>query len=59
MDNNGDEIQNYEILNFGVAGYSALQELYVFEEDALKFEPDAVFFCSPSIGRNNFGAQFS
>ncbi len=33
----------YEVLNFGVAGYSLLQQLSLLEERAVTFEPDAVF----------------
>lgn len=36
----------YEVLNFAVAGHSALQELYVFENTALQFQPDALFYFS-------------
>ena len=43
-DNNDSRYAHYEILNFGVAGYSALQELLVLENKALSFEPNAVFF---------------
>ncbi|HUF40027.1 MAG TPA: hypothetical protein VMN57_16000 [Anaerolineales bacterium] len=34
----------YEILNFAVAGHSALQQLYVYEFRALDFQPDALFY---------------
>jgi hypothetical protein len=43
------DYDKYEILNFGVAGHSALQELYVFEEDALKFQPNAVFYVAHQL----------
>jgi hypothetical protein len=36
------EVQKYEILNFGVAGYSVLQHLTLLEEKVLSFSPDAV-----------------
>jgi hypothetical protein len=36
--------ETYEILNFGVASYSPLQELRLFETKVLSFEPDAIFF---------------
>ncbi len=42
----GQQFASYEILNFAVAGHSALQELYVFETTALQFQPDALFFFS-------------
>lgn len=34
----------YEILNFAVAGHSALQQLFVYEYKALDFQPDALFY---------------
>ncbi|GAB4579930.1 MAG: hypothetical protein Fur0022_26690 [Anaerolineales bacterium] len=40
----GQTYEQYEILNFAVAGHSALQELYVFEKDALKFQPNALIY---------------
>ncbi len=40
----GKKFDQYEILNFAVAGHSAMQELYVFEETALSFKPDALFY---------------
>ncbi len=36
------EVEKYEILNFGVAGYSVLQHLALLEEKVLSFSPDAV-----------------
>ncbi len=39
----GTAYDHFEILNFGVAGYSALQELTILEDKALAFEPNAVF----------------
>lgn len=45
----GGAYSKYEILNFGVAGYSALQELWVFEKEAVSFKPNAVFFVSHQI----------
>jgi D-alanyl-lipoteichoic acid acyltransferase DltB (MBOAT superfamily) len=33
----------YEVMNFGVAGYSLLQQLAMLEERAVMFQPDAVF----------------
>ena len=35
---------NYEILNFAVPGYSAIQNLMVLEQKALPFQPNAIFF---------------
>jgi len=34
----------YEILNFAVPGYSAIQDLMVLEQKALEFQPNAIFF---------------
>jgi hypothetical protein len=34
----------YEILNFAVPGYSAIQNLMVLEQKALPFQPNAIFF---------------
>lgn len=34
----------YEILNFAVPGFSALQEVMVLEQKGLSFQPDALFF---------------
>ena len=34
----------YEILNFAVPGYSAIQNLMVLEQKALPFQPNAMFF---------------
>ena len=42
--NDGSEFAGYQILNFAVAGHSALQELFVLENDALDFQPNAFFF---------------
>jgi hypothetical protein len=43
-ENAGGQYTRYEILNFAVPGYSALQELMVLEQKGLSFEPDALFF---------------
>jgi hypothetical protein len=43
-ENDGSAFAQYQILNFGVAGYSALQELFALETRALAFQPDALFF---------------
>jgi hypothetical protein len=39
----GQSFTNFEILNFGVASHASLQGLYVLEEAALQFNPNAVF----------------
>jgi hypothetical protein len=42
----------YEVLNFGVAGYSLLEQLALIEERAFAFQPDAVFIAdSPWLHR--------
>lgn len=43
-ENTGDPYSKYEILNFAVPGYSAIQDLMVLEQKALPFEPNAFFF---------------
>jgi hypothetical protein len=45
----GQQFEKYEILNFAVAGHSALQELYVFEKSALQFQPNALFYFSHQL----------
>jgi hypothetical protein len=40
----GSPYAQYEILNFAVPGYSAVQDLIVLEEKALPFQPNAFFF---------------
>ena len=34
----------FELLNFGVSGYSTLQKVMVFDERALRFAPDAIVY---------------
>jgi hypothetical protein len=43
-ENAGSQYSRYEILNFAVAGYSAIQNLLVLEQKALAFQPNAIFF---------------
>jgi hypothetical protein len=40
----GGRYTRYEILNFAVPGYSALQNLVVLEQKGLSFQPDALFY---------------
>lgn len=40
----GNPYTKYEILNFAVPGYSAIQDLMVLEQKALAFQPNAIFF---------------
>jgi hypothetical protein len=40
----GSPYTKYEILNFAVPGYSAIQNLMVLEQKALAFQPNAIFF---------------
>ena len=44
QENDGDQYARYEILNFAVPGYSALQNLMVLEQKGLSFQPNALFF---------------
>jgi hypothetical protein len=39
---------SYEILNFAVAGYFSIPHIWVLEEKALRFHPDAVIYCGHS-----------
>ena len=43
-ENAGSPYARYEILNFAVPGYSAIQDLMVLEQKALAFQPNALFF---------------
>jgi D-alanyl-lipoteichoic acid acyltransferase DltB (MBOAT superfamily) len=43
-----DSQVRYEILNFGVAGYSPFHVMYQLERKVLAFEPDAVFYLGHS-----------
>ena len=40
----GERYARYEILDFAVPGYSALQELLLMEQKGFSFRPDALFF---------------
>jgi hypothetical protein len=42
----GRRYASYEILDFAVPGYSAIQDLLVLEQKALPFQPNALFFMS-------------
>jgi len=43
-ENTGSPYTKYEILNFAVPGYSAIQDLMVLEQKAMPFQPNAFFF---------------
>ncbi len=45
----GGPYERYEILNMGVAGYSALQEHYVLETQALDYQPAAIFYIAHQL----------
>lgn len=52
-ENDGEAYARYEILNFGVRGYSPLQELLLLETKVLSFEPDAIFYTAHRREREN------
>jgi hypothetical protein len=41
----------YEVLNFGVPGNSLLDQLFMLEDRAVKFQPDAIFITDSSRGK--------
>jgi hypothetical protein len=43
-ENTGKPYNKYEILNFAVPGYSAIQNLMVLEQKALAFQPNSIFY---------------
>ena len=43
-ENGASRYKRYEILNFAVPGYSAIQNLMILEQKALQFQPNAIFF---------------
>jgi hypothetical protein len=49
QENDGTLYDRYEILNFGVAGHSALQELVTLDSKALEFRPNALLFVSHQL----------
>jgi hypothetical protein len=48
-ENDGTLYSQYEILNFGVAGHAAVQELVTLDSKALQFRPDALLFVSHQL----------
>jgi hypothetical protein len=48
-ENDGALFERYEILNFGIPGHSALQELYALDSKALEFRPNAFLFVSHQL----------
>jgi hypothetical protein len=48
----------YEILNFGVVSYSVLQDMEMFKQRALRFQPDMVIVAYHPISDARFAFQF-
>lgn len=53
QENDGSAYAQYEILNFGIPGTSAIQELVMLEEKVIPFEPDALFFVAHHLEEEN------
>jgi hypothetical protein len=49
LENDGSFFKRYEILNFGIPGHSALQELYALDSQAMEFQPNAFLFVSHQL----------
>jgi hypothetical protein len=49
LENDKSTYDSYELLNFGVAGYSVLQELAVWEQRAMTFEPITLFLVAHQL----------
>jgi hypothetical protein len=49
QENDGAYFDQYQILNFGVAGHSALQELVALDDKAMEFQPNAIFMISHQL----------
>jgi hypothetical protein len=62
-ENRGGPYDHYDVLNFGVAGYSLTQELAAFEERVLTFAPDTIFVVAhereEEIAVRNLAARFA
>jgi hypothetical protein len=49
QENDGNPYVGYELLNFAVAGHSALQELYYLDSKIVDFEPDAILYVAHQL----------
>jgi D-alanyl-lipoteichoic acid acyltransferase DltB (MBOAT superfamily) len=58
-ENDRKSVTRYEILNFAVTRYTALQRLTAFETKALKFEPNIVFYIAHPTDRNRATAALA
>lgn len=55
----GDSIQHIEILNLSVAGYHAIQQVWLSEHEVFRFQPDAVIYVAHSEDTRRLNGFFA
>jgi hypothetical protein len=58
LNREGTGTTHYEVLNFGVAGYSPLHELYQLQRKVFQFEPNAVLYLAHASNVDSASSQF-